>query len=34
MEGVLKEFSKDKLAPYKRPAHIIFVSDMPKASSG
>jgi benzoate-CoA ligase len=30
----LKAFVKDKLAPYKYPRHIEFVSDLPKTATG
>ena len=34
LEGVLKSFVKDKLAPYKYPRDIEFVADLPKTATG
>ena len=33
-EAELKAFVKDKLAPYKQPRQIAFVSDLPKTATG
>jgi len=33
-EAVLKAFVKDKLAPYKYPRQIAFVTDLPKTATG
>jgi benzoate-CoA ligase len=33
-EATLKAFVKDKLAPYKYPRQIAFVSDLPKTATG
>jgi benzoate-CoA ligase len=30
----LKDFVKDKLAPYKYPRHIEFVDELPKTATG
>jgi benzoate-CoA ligase len=33
-EADLKAFVKERLAPYKYPRHIEFVSDLPKTATG
>jgi benzoate-CoA ligase len=30
----IKEFVKEKLAPFKRPRHVEFVSELPKTATG
>jgi benzoate-CoA ligase len=34
LEGALKAFVKDKLAPYKYPRHIEFIDELPKTATG
>jgi benzoate-CoA ligase len=34
LEDALKSFVKDKLAPYKYPRHIEFISELPKTATG
>ena len=33
-ESDLAEYAAKRLAPYKRPSHILFVSTMPMTASG
>jgi benzoate-CoA ligase len=33
-EAALKAFVKDRLAPYKYPRYIEFVSELPKTATG
>ncbi|MBU2497741.1 MAG: AMP-binding protein [Proteobacteria bacterium] len=34
LASAIKGFVKDQLAPYKRPHHVAFVSDLPKTATG
>ncbi|HLW13547.1 MAG TPA: benzoate-CoA ligase family protein, partial [Casimicrobiaceae bacterium] len=34
LEDALKAFVKDKLAPYKYPRYIEFISELPKTATG